>query len=158
VGAGHVNTCKHHQNQCWACLFTVGCFWAHLAEVSGGENLYSGSRIIIIIYPARSLAIGGRDGVDGGGGHWMTRSNYRTRHQSWLSGASSLLGSFGRGFRWGKHVFMVYHNYKNLFRPFCNHWGAGWGGWRRGTLDDTKWMTHAIYSTRHPSSLRPRCW
>jgi len=55
--------------------------WVHLAGVSDGEKTYSGSSIIIIIYPAFSLAIGGRDGVDGSGGHWMTRSNYRTRHQ-----------------------------------------------------------------------------
>jgi hypothetical protein len=29
--------------------------------------MYLGSRIIIKIYPALSLVIGGRDGVDGGG-------------------------------------------------------------------------------------------
>ena len=71
----------------------------HLAGVSGGENLYSGSRIIIIIYPALSPAIGGRDGVDGGGGHWMTHSNYRTRHQSWLSGRFVAVELIWRGFQ-----------------------------------------------------------
>ena len=42
--------------------------WVHLAGVSGGEKTYSGSSIIIIIYPALSLAIGGQDRIDGGGG------------------------------------------------------------------------------------------
>ena len=41
--------------------------WVQLAGVSGGEKPYSGSTIIIKIYPALSLAIGGRDGMDGGG-------------------------------------------------------------------------------------------
>ena len=31
------------------------------------EKMYSGSSIIIKIYPALSLAIGGRDGMDGSG-------------------------------------------------------------------------------------------
>ena len=73
--------------------------WVHLAGVSGGEKTYSaGSSIIIKIYPALSLAIGGRDGMDGGGGHWMTRSNYRTCHQSWLSGRFLAIGLIWRGF------------------------------------------------------------
>jgi len=59
------------------------CCWVQLAGVSGGEKTYLESSIIIKIYPALSLAIGGRDGVDGSGGHWMTHSNYRTRHQLW---------------------------------------------------------------------------
>jgi len=25
--AGYVNICKHHQNECWGHLFTVGCNW-----------------------------------------------------------------------------------------------------------------------------------
>ena len=79
--------------------------WVQLAGVSGGEKTYSGSRIIIKIYPALFLATGERDGMDGGGEHWMTHSNYRTRHQSWLPGASSLLGLLGGGFRWDKMVF-----------------------------------------------------
>ena len=57
-------------------------YWAQLAGVSGGEKTYSGSIIVIKIYPTLSLAIGGRDGMDGGGGHWMTRSIIRTRHQA----------------------------------------------------------------------------
>ena len=59
------------------------CCWVQLAGVSGGEKTYLGSSIIIKIYPALSLAIGGRDGVDGNRGHWMTHSNYRTCHQLW---------------------------------------------------------------------------
>jgi len=45
--------------------------WVQLAGVLGGEKLHSGSRMIIKNYPALSLAIGGQDGVDGSGGHWM---------------------------------------------------------------------------------------
>jgi len=79
-----------------------------LAGVSGGENLYSGSSIIIIIYPALSLATGVRDGMDGGGALWMMCSNYRTHHQTQLSlGTSSLLGAIGGDFRWGKNIFKV---------------------------------------------------
>jgi hypothetical protein len=81
--------------------------WVQLAGVSGGEKTYSGSSIIIKIYPTLSLAIGGRDGMDGGGGHWMTRSNYRTRHQSWLSGRFLAVGCIWRGFRVGKKIFRV---------------------------------------------------
>jgi hypothetical protein len=40
--------------------------WVQLAGVSGGEKTYLGSSIIIKIYPALSLAIGGQDGMDGG--------------------------------------------------------------------------------------------
>jgi hypothetical protein len=75
--------------------------WVQLAGVSGGEKMYSGSSIIIKIYPALSLAIGGRDGMDGGGGHWMTHSNYRTRHQTWLSRRFLAVGLIWRGFRGG---------------------------------------------------------
>ena len=56
--------------------------WAHLAGVSGGEKTYLGSIIITIIYPAVSLVIGGRDGMDGRRRIWMTCSINRTRHQS----------------------------------------------------------------------------
>ena len=76
--------------------------WVHLAGVLGGEKTYSGSSILIKIYPALSLAIGGRDGMDGGGGHWMTSSNYRTRHQSWLSGCFLTVGLIWQGFRVGE--------------------------------------------------------
>ena len=75
--------------------------WVHLVGVSGGEKTYSGSGIIIKIYPVLSLAIGGWDGVDGSGGHWMTHSNYKTRHQSWLSGRFLAVGLIWRGFRVG---------------------------------------------------------
>ena len=36
----------------------------------------------------------------------------------------------------GKTVFKAYYTSKDLFNPFCIHWGAGWGGCRSGTLDD----------------------
>ena len=55
--------------------------WVHSVGVLSGVKLDSESIIIIRNYPALSTAIGGRDGMDGGGGHWMMRANYRTRHQ-----------------------------------------------------------------------------
>ena len=76
--------------------------WVHLAGISGGEKTYSGSSIITKIYPALSLVIGGRHRMDGGGGHWMTHSNYRTRQQSWLSGRFLAIGLIWRGFQVGK--------------------------------------------------------
>ena len=42
-------------------------FWVHLAGVSDEKKIYLKSRIIMKIYPALSLVIGGRDGMDGGG-------------------------------------------------------------------------------------------
>ena len=88
-------------------LGALTCCWVQLAGVSGGEKTYSGSSIIIKIYPALSLAIGGWDGMDGDRGHWMTRSNYRTRHQSWPSGCFLAVGLIWRGFGWGKNIFRV---------------------------------------------------
>ena len=73
----------------------------HLAGVSGGEKIYLGSSIIIIIYPTLSLIIGGQDGMDGGGAHWMTHSNYSKHHQLCSRSASLLSVTFGRGFGWG---------------------------------------------------------
>jgi hypothetical protein len=46
--------------------------WAHLVGISGEEKIYLGSSIIIIIYPALSAAMGGRDGMDGSRALWMT--------------------------------------------------------------------------------------
>ena len=42
--------------------------------VSGGEKLYLGSIVLEINYPAFCAAIRGQDGVDGGGGYWMSFS------------------------------------------------------------------------------------
>jgi hypothetical protein len=70
--------------------------------VSGREKTYLGSCIIINIYPAFSATIRGQDRVDGGRALWMTSSNYRTYHQSWLLGTSSLLGAFGGDLGWKK--------------------------------------------------------
>ena len=77
-------------------------YWVQLVGVSGGEKLDSGSSIIIIIYPALSLAIGGRDGMDGGGGLWMMCSNYRATHQTCLSRHLFAVGRNQQGFRVGK--------------------------------------------------------
>ena len=46
--------------------------WVQLAGDLGGEKTYLGSIIVIKIYPALSLAIGRRDGMDGSGVDWMT--------------------------------------------------------------------------------------
>jgi len=64
--------CKYMQISPELILGALIHCWAQLVGVSGGENSYSGSSIIIKIYPALSLAIGGRDGVDGSGALWMT--------------------------------------------------------------------------------------
>ena len=77
-------------------------YWVQLAGVSGGEKTYAGSSIIIKFYPALSLAIGGRDGMDGSRRHWMMHSNYRTCHQTWLSGCFLAVGLIWRGFQVGK--------------------------------------------------------
>ena len=46
--------------------------WADLAGISGEKNIYLGSGIIIIIYPALSAAIRGRHLMDGSRAFWMT--------------------------------------------------------------------------------------
>ena len=61
-------------------------------------KLDSESIIIIRNYPALSTAIGGRDGMDGSRWLWMTHSNYRTRHESWLLGRFLAVGCIRRGF------------------------------------------------------------
>jgi hypothetical protein len=79
-------------------LWTLPRCWAHLAGVSGGVKIYLGSSIIMKIYPAVSLVIGGRDGMDGRRRIWMTCSINRTRHQSPVWGSSSSLGTLGAFF------------------------------------------------------------
>jgi len=104
VNLGEAGICKYVQTQIppeWM-LGALIHVWVQLAGVSGGENMDSGSSIIIMIDPALSPAIGGRDGMDCGGGHWMTCSNYRTRHQSWLAGRFLTVGLIWRGFWVGK--------------------------------------------------------
>ena len=70
--SGRAGICKHMQTSPELMLGALIHCWAQLAGVSGGEKIYSGSRIIIKIYPALSPAIGGRDGMDAGGALWMT--------------------------------------------------------------------------------------
>jgi hypothetical protein len=72
----------------------VSC-WEHLATVLGGATIYSGSITLIIIYSAIYLAIGGRDGMDGSGAHWMTCSIYRTHHQLSAWGFALAVGDVG---------------------------------------------------------------
>ena len=81
VNLGEAGICKHVQTQLppeWM-LGALIHVWVHLAGVSGGEKTYLGSSIILKIYPAVSLAIGGRDGMDGRRRIWMTCSINRTR-------------------------------------------------------------------------------
>jgi hypothetical protein len=42
-----------------------------LAGIFDAEKIYLCSRILIMIYPAISATIGGRDGMDGGRAFWM---------------------------------------------------------------------------------------
>jgi len=51
-------------------------------------------------------------------------------------GTYLLLGAIGGGFGWGKKIFRVWYNNKNISHPFPCHWGAGRDGLRWGTLDD----------------------
>ena len=60
-------SCKYIQILPELMLWVLIHCWVQLVGVLGGEKTYSGSRIIIIIYPTLSLAIGGRDRMDGSG-------------------------------------------------------------------------------------------
>jgi len=76
-------------------LGALPCYWVHLAYVLGGEKMYLVSTIIMKNYPAVSLVIGGRDGMDGRRRIWMTYSIYRTRHQSLRLGIVLVVGDVG---------------------------------------------------------------
>ena len=62
----HVNITRMDAGGAYSLLGAFG------GGVLGGGKTHSGSCMIIKIYPALSLAIGGWDGMDGSGGHWMT--------------------------------------------------------------------------------------
>jgi hypothetical protein len=119
--------------------------WVQLAGVSGGEKTYSGSGIIIKIYPAVSLAIGGRDGMDGGRGHWMTCSNYRTHRQSWLAGRFLAIGVHLAGVSGGENLYLV----SSIIIEICPAVSLAIRG--RDGMDGRRriWMTCSIYRTRH---------
>jgi len=69
----------------------------------------------------------------------------------------SLLGAFGGGFRWGKNVFNVWYNNKNLSHPFPHHWGAGRGGFEQVQLDEA--ACHLPYWETSPNLvLGCHCW
>ena len=73
--------------------------WVQLEGVPGVENIYTGCIILIKNYSALSVVIGGREGVDGVRGHWMTCPINRTLHQLWAcSSLGLLLGSLGSDF------------------------------------------------------------
>jgi len=77
----------------------------HLAGVSGGKKIYLGSSIIMEIYPAASLIIGGRDGMDGRRRIWMTCSINKTRHQSLRLWIVLVVGEFGQFFSY-KYIYI----------------------------------------------------
>jgi hypothetical protein len=54
-------------------------FWGRLGGVLDGVNMYFRSIILMKTHSALFAAIGGRDGMDADGTHWMTCSIYRTR-------------------------------------------------------------------------------
>ena len=95
---GHWMTCSNYRTCCLMARWALPCCWVHLAGVLGGEKIYLGSSIIIEIYPAVSLVIGGRDGMDGRRRIWMTCSIYRTRHQSLRLGIVLIVGDVGQCF------------------------------------------------------------
>ena len=74
------------------------CYWAHLVGVLGGVKLHSKSIIIMIIYPALTLVIGGRDGMDCSRCVWMTYSIYRIHHQSRRLRMVFIVGNVGHLF------------------------------------------------------------
>jgi len=60
--SGRAGICKHMQTSPALMLGALIHYWAHLVRVSGGEKTYSGSSILIKIYPALSATIGGHIG------------------------------------------------------------------------------------------------
>ena len=108
--------------------------WAHLAGVSGGEKTYLGSIIITIIYPAVSLVIGGRDGMDGRRRIWMTCSIYRTRHQSLRLGIIFVVGDVGGVFFHRIYTYMSSYNIYIPIPPFPVH-----QGWQE-RMDGVTWV------------------
>ncbi len=88
--------------------------WVHLAGISGGEILYLGSSIFVIIYPALSAAIRGRDGMDGGRAFWMTFYFWKSIKID-VAGSGMLLGAFGGDFGWeilylGSSIFVIIYS------------------------------------------------
>ena len=101
-------------------LWALPRCWVQLVGVSGGEKIYLGSSIIITIDPALSLAIGRQDGMDGGGGHWMTCSIIRTCHLS--------LGRFlrfGMGYHGGMGIILIELHIWDVFGYERGRNGAG---------------------------------
>jgi len=74
----------------------LGCpprCWAHLAGVSGEVKMYSGSSIIVKIYPALSATIRGRDGVDASRCIWMYTNSAKRLSALILTVALEWLGA-----------------------------------------------------------------
>jgi len=69
--------------------------------------------------------------------------------------AVALLLAVGRDFGLEKNIIRVKYNNKKLSRLFRSHWGAGWDGWQKGTLDDASFLGRAI---RIDVGFPPRYW
>lgn len=56
--------------------------WAQLVGVLGQVKMYLGLIVLIKTYSPLFAAIGGWDGMDAGGAHWMTCAIFST-HDTW---------------------------------------------------------------------------
>ena len=79
--------------------------WAQLVGVLGQVKMYLGLIVLIKTYSPLFAAIGGWDGMDAGGAHWMTLSSPSSlgNISSWCNS-----GSFQVHFKWDNHLFMIY--------------------------------------------------
>jgi hypothetical protein len=88
------------------CQLSLGfAFGGVLGGVLDGVNMYLGSIILIKTYSALFTAIGGRDGMDAGGTHWMTCSINRTRQALAPAHARIFYWACWASFHSEKHVY-----------------------------------------------------
>ena len=109
--------------------------------------MHSGSSTLLNRLFTILFMIGGRKGGNGGGGHIMTCSNYRTLHRSWLWALpfcwAHLAGVLG-----GENIYLgSINNNKDLSCPFHCHWWVGWDGLQHVGL------TCSINRPRHQSHV-----
>ena len=117
--------------------------WVQLAGVSGGEKTYSRSSIIIKIYPALSPAIGGQDGMDGGGGYWMMLPFWEPSPDLMLGVPPrcwARLAGFSGGLKLYSGSIIIIKIYPTLVAAVGAQEGM-----------DCSRMSCSIYSTRHQS-------
>ena len=70
-------------------------FWAHLWVVLVGVKMYLELIALIKTYSTFYMAIGGQEGMDGGGWIWMMCSINRTPHQLGARGVAIAVGDIG---------------------------------------------------------------